>query len=101
MISSAMQAAAKAAHSASANQPFSWENATRLALLAFLSSEECVEAIARGMFEQDEHYTGTGVSAKQWTWDDFPANDVDPRRHWLRKSRAAIAALKQIVERER
>lgn len=76
MTDSAMQAAAKAAQSASAGQPFSWENATRRAFLAFLSSEECVEAVTKAI----------GGAP-------FPAAQSE------KKATAAIAALKQIVER--
>jgi hypothetical protein len=48
-------------------------------------------AAAKEMFESDPAFKDAQGNQK-WTWDDVPCDDIDPRRYWLKKARAALDA---------
>ena len=56
-----------------------------------MASEKAIEAAARTMFELDPAFKDT-AGKQRVTWDDVPCNEVDPRKYWLTKARAALAA---------
>ena len=55
-----------------------------------MTNDKAIEAAARAMYESQPHYRDT--AGTRVTWDDFPCNDVEPRRYWLNMARAALAA---------
>ncbi len=62
--------------------------------------ERLVEKIAREMFELDPAFQDT--EGKQLiTWDHVPCNEVDPRKYWLKKSRAALSTILSILPEEK
>ena len=56
-----------------------------------------VETVARAMFEDDPAYKDSAGNQRH-TWDDWPCNDLDPRKYWLNKARTAIAAMRVPTE---
>lgn len=59
-----------------------------------------IEKAARAMFEHTPAFTATGPNARKHTWDDYPCNDLDPRKYWLSIAEAALAAVKHEQMRE-
>lgn len=48
-------------------------------------------AAAKAMFESDPAFKDA-QGVQKWTWDNIPCDGLDPRRYWLAKARAALAA---------
>ncbi len=54
-----------------------------------------IEKMARAMFEDDPAYKDSAGNQRH-TWDDWPCNDLEPRRHWwLQKATVALAAMRE------
>lgn len=50
-----------------------------------------VEKMARAMFENTPVYKDS-TRERRWEWEDFPCDDIDPRRYLLGQARAALTA---------
>lgn len=57
-----------------------------------MTRNDLIEAMARAMFESTPSYADS-AGRKRWRWGDWPCDDIEPRKYWFDKARAALDAV--------